>query len=55
MTRKRKLCDIQDCTKQARGKTDKCVAHGGGERCAIEGCTKEARGKPINVKHTWRW
>ena len=33
------------CTKGAEGKTDKCIAHGGGKRCSVDGCTKSAQGK----------
>jgi hypothetical protein len=29
----------------AQGKTDKCVAHGGGKQCIVEGCPKSAKGK----------
>ena len=31
--------------KAARGKTDKCIEHGGGKRCVEPGCTKSAVGK----------
>ena len=30
---KKRLCIKQDCHSSAMGKTDKCVAHGGGKRC----------------------
>jgi len=42
ITRKRKRCDIECCTKSAICKTDKCVEYGGGKRCDIECCTKSA-------------
>jgi hypothetical protein len=41
----RKRCVEPGCTKGAEGKTDKCVAHGGGKRCVEPGCTKGAEGK----------
>ncbi len=31
--RKIRLCIEQDCKSGAIGKTNKCVAHGGGKRC----------------------
>ena len=40
-----KRCSVYACTKVARGKTDKCKAHGGGKRCIVDGCTKSAVGK----------
>ena len=40
----KKKCNELGCTKSARGKTDKCVEHGGGKRCNETGCTKSARG-----------
>lgn len=33
------------CTKGAEGKTDKCIAHGGGRLCVESGCTKRAYSK----------
>ena len=42
---KRKKCVYPDCCKNAQGKTDKCVAHGGGARCMEPGCTTSASGK----------
>ena len=36
---------MSGCTKSARGKTEKCAAHGGGARCVTPGCTKSALGK----------
>ena len=30
---KKRLCIEPDCYSCARGKTDKCIAHGGGKRC----------------------
>ena len=41
----RKRCVEPDCKASAVGKTDKCVAHGGGARCVEPGCTSSARGK----------
>ena len=38
-------CIEPGCQASAQGKTDKCVAHGGGKRCNEPGCTKSARGK----------
>ena len=38
-------CDEDGCSKQARGKTGKCKAHGGGRRCGVKDCPKSARGK----------
>ena len=46
----RKMCNEPECTKSARGKTDKCIAHGGGNRCNEPGCTKSARGKTDKCK-----
>ena len=31
--RKIRRCIEPDCKASARGKTDKCIAHGGGARC----------------------
>jgi hypothetical protein len=28
-----KKCNEPDCKKGAQGKSDKCIAHGGGKRC----------------------
>jgi len=39
------LCIEPDCEKLARGKTGKCVAHGGGKRCDEKDCKASARGK----------
>ena len=41
----KKMCAEPGCGKSAQGKTDKCVAHGGGVRCAEPGCGKAAAGK----------
>jgi len=38
--RKIKTCCVENCTKYARGKTDKCKGHGGGRRCMEKGCKK---------------
>ena len=43
--RNRRRCVEQHCTASAKGKTDKCVAHGGGKRCAEPNCTSSAIGK----------
>ena len=40
----RKICNEPDCKKGAVGKTDKCVAHGGGKRCNEPDCKASARG-----------
>ena len=42
--RKRKLCSIPKCGKQAISGTDKCVTHGGGKRCSELGCGSSAQG-----------
>ena len=42
---KRRLCVEPGCTASARGKTDKCIAHGGGKRCVEPDCTASAIGK----------
>ena len=41
----RKKCKELLCTKQAIGKTEKCVGHGGGKRCNEPECTASAIGK----------
>ncbi len=41
----RKLCNEPDCKASAQGKTNKCVAHGGGKRCNEPGCRVSAVGK----------
>jgi len=40
-----KYCVVIECNKSAQGKTDKCIAHGGGARCNEPGCNKSALGK----------
>jgi hypothetical protein len=40
---KRKLCQKPKCKNIAQGKTDYCVAHGGGKRCSEVGCESSAR------------
>ena len=45
MPRTRKKCVESGCQKNARSKTDKCIAHGGGPRCVVPGCKKSARSK----------
>ena len=42
---KRKRCSESGCQASARGKTDKCIAHGGGRRCSESGCQASAVGK----------
>ncbi len=45
-------CVEPNCTKPARGKTDKCIGHGGGPRCTEANCDKSAQGKTDKcVKH----
>ncbi len=34
-------CVEPNCTTRARGKTDKCIAHGGGPRCTEANCESE--------------
>ena len=41
----KKICVEPNCKKTSRGKTDKCVEHGGGARCVVADCKKSARGK----------
>ena len=43
--RKRRLCIEPNCKSGAEGKTDKCVAHGGGNRCIEPNCKASAIGK----------
>ena len=38
-------CNEPNCDKSARGKTDKCKAHGGGKRCNEHNCDKSTQGK----------
>lgn len=33
---------VEECTKSAVGKTDRCIAHGGGHRCQEPECVKSA-------------
>ena len=42
---KRAICNEPDCNKDAKGKTDKCIGHGGGVRCNEPDCKVSARGK----------
>ena len=46
----RKLCNKLGCTKNARGGSTKCVAHGGGVRCDVPNCTKKARESSTKCK-----
>lgn len=41
--RKNRLCGMVGCDKNARGRTQFCVRHGGGIRCSMQGCEKGAR------------
>ena len=41
----KRLCVEPDCKANARGKTNHCVAHGGGKRCVEPDCNASARGK----------
>ena len=45
----RKQCIEPGCKSGAIGKTNKCVAHGGGKRCIEPDCQSSAIGKLINV------
>ena len=45
-----KFCIEPGCKKSARGKTDKCIEHGGGARCVESGCKKSAVGKTDKCK-----
>ncbi|XP_058203115.1 probable WRKY transcription factor 19, partial [Rhododendron vialii] len=39
-------------TERAEGRTDFCIAHGGGRRCSQEGCGRAARGKTgLCIRH----
>jgi len=40
-----KKCSEPDCKASARGKSDKCKAHGGGKRCSEPDCKASAIGK----------
>jgi hypothetical protein len=44
-SRKIQRCIEPGCKASARGKTNKCVAHGGGNRCIEPGCIASAIGK----------
>jgi len=47
-----KKCSEQNCKSRARGKTGKCVKHGGGKRCSEKYCKKSAQDKTGKcVKH----
>ena len=39
------ICIEPNCTSSAQGKTDYCIAHGGGNRCIEPNCTSSARSK----------
>ena len=38
----RKKCSEPDCKSSAIGKSDKCIAHGGGKRCNEPDCKASA-------------
>ncbi len=40
--RKKRMCIEPNCKKVAQGKSDKCIAHGGGARCIEPNCKKGA-------------
>jgi hypothetical protein len=42
---KPRMCIELNCNSCARGKTGKCVKHGGGARCVVPNCTSSAQGK----------
>jgi len=46
----KKRCIEPNCNKSARGKTDKCVEHGGGKRCIEPNCNKSSQGKTDKCK-----
>jgi hypothetical protein len=48
--RKIRLCIEPDCKAIAQGKTEKCVAHGGGARCIEPDCKVSAIGKTNKCK-----
>ena len=49
---KPRSCVEPDCIASARGKTDKCIKHGGGKRCIEPDCIASAQGKPDKcIKH----
>ena len=35
---------MNGCDKSAKGKTDRCIGHGGGSRCVEKDCRKSAAG-----------
>ena len=41
-TKARARCVVEGCYNVARGRTKKCIGHGGGPRCTIEGCNSGA-------------
>ena len=43
-------CATAACAKSARGATDHCIKHGGGDRCKADGCTKSAVGATGHCK-----
>nr|GLL38905.1 uncharacterized protein LOC109189101 [Ipomoea trifida] len=45
-----KTCQIEGCTRGARGASGLCIAHGGGRRCQRAGCQKGAEGKTAFCK-----
>ena len=43
--KKGRKCCADGCAKVARGRTDYCASHGGGNRCKDPSCTRAANGK----------
>lgn len=41
-SKSRARCVVEGCYNVARGRTKKCIGHGGGPRCTIEGCNSGA-------------
>ena len=48
--RYQRLCLVPDCMTRAQGKTEYCIAHGGGRRCQTPDCTKSAQGATNHCK-----
>eukprot|EP00850_Spirogloea_muscicola_P004639 SM000020S05989 [mRNA] locus=s20:220856:223495:- [translate_table: standard] len=45
-------CEKEGCSRSAEGRTQHCIAHGGGRRCHADGCIKAARGSTGRcIKH----
>ncbi|KAL9274663.1 putative WRKY transcription factor 19 [Drosera capensis] len=45
-----KQCKVIGCTKGARGSTELCIGHGGGQRCQKPGCSKGAESRTAYCK-----